>query len=47
MKKKKLCKLKINQHRPESHAAMKALYAAGNEDERALAAWMDRLGLGG
>jgi transcriptional regulator len=40
------CKLKINQHRPESHAAMKALYAAGNEDERALAAWMDRLGLG-
>ena len=40
------CKLKINQHRPESHAAMKALYAAGNEDERALAAWMERLGLG-
>ena len=40
------CKLKINQHRPEAHAAMKALYAAGNEDERALAAWMERLGLG-
>ncbi|MBI2770741.1 MAG: FMN-binding negative transcriptional regulator [Burkholderiales bacterium] len=41
------CKIKINQHRPESHAALKAAYAAGNEDERQLAAWMDRLGLGG
>lgn len=41
------CKLKLNQHRPESHAAMKALYAAGNENERALAAWMDKLGLTG
>ena len=39
------CKVKINQHRRESHAAMKAMYAAGNEDERALAAWMDRLGM--
>ena len=37
------CKLKINQHRPESHAAMQALYAAGNEHERALAAWMDKI----
>lgn len=37
------CKLKLNQHRPESQAAMQALYAAGNEHERALAAWMDKL----
>jgi transcriptional regulator len=41
------CKLKLNQHRPESHAAMKAGYAAGNERERELARWMDRLGMGG
>ena len=41
------CKLKLNQHRPESHAALRARYAAGNERERELGAWMDRLGLGG
>ncbi len=41
------CKVKINQHRPESHAAMKAVYAAGNENERGLASWMDRLGMAG
>lgn len=41
------CKLKLNQHRPESHAAMLAGYAAGNERERELAGWMERLGLGG
>lgn len=41
------CKLKLNQHRPESHAAMKAMYAAGNEQERALARWMDELGMKG
>ena len=41
------CKLKLNQHRPEAHAAMKTTYAAGNEDQRALAMWMDRLGMGG
>ena len=41
------CKLKINQHRKESHAAMKASYLAGNEQERELAGWMDRLGLEG
>lgn len=40
------CKLKLNQHRPESHAALKAGYAAGNDHERALARWMDRLGMG-
>lgn len=39
------CKIKINQHRPESHAALHEMYAAGNEDERALADWMTRLGL--
>ena len=39
------CKLKINQHRPESHAAMKAMYLSGNENERALAVWMQRLGM--
>ncbi len=41
------CKLKLNQHRPEAHAAMKVAYAAGDEDAQALAAWMDRLGLHG
>jgi transcriptional regulator len=39
------CKVKINQHRREAHAAMHALYAAGNENERALAGWMSRLGM--
>ena len=41
------CKLKLNQHRPESHAALRKGYENGNPDERALAGWMDRLGLGG
>lgn len=41
------CKLKLNQHRPESHAAMRAAYAAGNAHERVLADWMDKLGLRG
>jgi transcriptional regulator len=41
------CKLKLNQHRPESHRALRAGYAQGNEQERELAQWMDRLGLGG
>ena len=41
------CKLKLNQHRPEALAAMKAIYSAGNENERALAEWMDKLGLHG
>jgi transcriptional regulator len=40
------CKLKLNQHRPEALDAMKVIYAAGNENERSLAQWMDRLGLG-
>ena len=41
------CKLKVNQHRPESHAALKAAYADGNDDQRELAQWMTRLGMGG
>jgi transcriptional regulator len=40
------CKLKLNQHRPESHAALQAAYRQGNENERELALWMGRLGLG-
>jgi transcriptional regulator len=40
------CKLKLNQHRKEAHGAMRSAYAAGTPDERALAQWMDRLGLG-
>jgi len=36
-------KMKLNQHRPESHAAMHAIYASGTENERALARWMSRL----
>jgi transcriptional regulator len=39
------CKIKINQHRPESHAALHTMYATGNDDERDLADWMVRLGL--
>lgn len=41
------CKIKLNQHRPESHAALQAAYAAGNDDQRELAQWMGRLGMGG
>ena len=40
------CKVKLNQHRPEAHADMRALYAQGGENEQALASWMDRLGIG-
>jgi transcriptional regulator len=39
------CKLKLNQHRREAHAAMRTAYAAGSADEQALAQWMDRLGM--
>ena len=38
------CKIKLNQHRPEARTAMKAAYAAGSENEQALAGWMDKLG---
>lgn len=33
------CKLKLNQHRPESHAALRRTFASGSE----LLSWMDRL----
>jgi transcriptional regulator len=39
------CKLKLNQHRPESHLAMHAAYAQGSGDEQALAEWMVKLGM--
>jgi transcriptional regulator len=38
-------KVKLNQHRPEAHAAMHAAYEAGQESEKALALWMRRLGM--
>ncbi|MDP2016279.1 FMN-binding negative transcriptional regulator [Hydrogenophaga sp.] len=41
------CKVKLNQHRPESHAAMLDAYEHGNGDEQALAGWMRRLKLTG
>lgn len=40
------CKIKLNQHRPEASAAMRAMYGAGDENEQALARWMDRLDMG-
>jgi transcriptional regulator len=39
------CKVKLNQHRPESHAKMHAAYAQGTDAEQQLAQWMQRLGL--
>jgi transcriptional regulator len=39
------CAVKLNQHRPEAHAAMHANWAAGSPQEQALAGWMERLGL--
>lgn len=39
------CKLKLNQHRPEAHAAMRAAYALGTENEQVLGEWMDKLGM--
>ena len=39
------CKLKLNQHRRESHAAMYDVYRAGTPDQQALAGWMQRLGM--
>ena len=35
------CAIKLNQHRPKARAAMKAMYAAGNDNEQALVRWMD------
>lgn len=39
------CAVKLNQHRPEAHAAMYAAYAAGTAQEQSLAGWMKKLGL--
>ena len=39
------CKVKLNQHRPESHAALHEAHRAGGEQGRELAAWMERIGL--
>jgi transcriptional regulator len=39
------CAVKLNQHRPEAHAAMHAAYAQGPEQAQALARWMKDLGL--
>ncbi|MEY4258909.1 MAG: Protease synthase and sporulation protein 2 [Pseudomonadota bacterium] len=39
------CAVKLNQHRPESHAAMYQAYRAGGANEQALADWMQRMGL--
>ncbi len=38
-------KVKLNQHRPESHIAMHAAYESGGESEKGLALWMRRLGM--
>jgi len=39
------CAVKLNQHRPEAHAAMHAAYAAGPANAQALARWMEHIGL--
>jgi transcriptional regulator len=39
------CKIKLNQHRPESHAALRRSFAGGSEADRELLGWMDRLNL--
>ena len=38
-------KFKLNQHRPEAHAAMKAKYGEGKgtQDEQALVSWLERI----
>ena len=36
------CKIKVNQHRPEAFDAMRAIYAAGDDNQRALVPWMDK-----
>jgi transcriptional regulator len=37
------CQLKLNQHRPEAHDATVAVYSRGDDNQRALAAWMEKL----
>jgi transcriptional regulator len=38
------CAVKLNQHRPEAHAAMHAAYSQGTEQAQALSRWMKDLG---
>lgn len=40
-------KLKLNQHRPEAHAATYQAYRQGDANAQALAQWIERLGLTG
>lgn len=39
------CKLKLNQHRPESSAATLAMYEQGDDNQRGLAHWMNKLAM--
>jgi len=39
------CKLKLNQHRKESHKALHESYLVGGPDEQALAQWMQALNM--
>ena len=39
------CAIKVNQHRPEAHAQMHALFKDGDVNQRNIAQWMERLGL--
>jgi len=39
------CAVKLNQHRPEAHAAMYDTYSKGNAQAQALAGWMKKLGM--
>jgi transcriptional regulator len=39
------CKLKLNQHRQESHAALYQAYRQGGPEAQALAQWMQTLGM--
>jgi transcriptional regulator len=39
------CSVKLNQHRPEAHAAMHAAYSSGTSQAQSLASWMKRLGM--
>lgn len=39
------CKIKVNQARPESHAALRERHGQGSDNERGLVRWMDRLGV--
>lgn len=39
------CTVKLNQHRPQSHARLRERYALGNDQQQALGHWMDALGM--